>query len=207
MNPSVVAPLVGPAAIMLMLVVPLRWHHELRGWRLGAWGLLSGVVTMAALIPLASVVPPHTLAAILAMWLGLPLSGLLALALAERWSWQWTASLATASALCGLLHLLTPAYAADPGAPAADPVVALLLQVAGGQVPSGITLLLGAGLLLRQANGLIDKIGALQWRVHLSMDPKSPVLEVHHHHTPPEPGHDPGLTEPSGVRQAQRRTK
>ena len=200
---TLLAPFAGPAAILLMIAVPVRWHHELRGWRLALWGLLSGAVTTAALIPLASVVPPHTMVALLALWLGLPLCALLALSVAERWSWQWTASLAVASALCGLLHLLTPAYAADPEAPAADPLVALLLQVAGGQVPSGITLLLGVGLILRQFNGLLDKIAGLQWRIHLSMDPQSPTLEVHHHHPAPEP--DSALAEPSGTRPKPRR--
>lgn len=140
------------------------------------------------------------------MWLGVPLAGALAFALAERWRYRYTAPLAAAAIAWGLIYALTPAYAAeDPievPVVAADPLTSLLLSVVGGQVPSGVTFLIIAGLLVRQANGLLDKVAALQWKVMVTFDPQAPRVEIHH---PAAHETDPGLSEPSSGRPRPRR--
>ena len=213
--------MVGPIALVGLCLVPIRWPHALTGWRLGAWcmvGLVPVAFMLVALMP--SIDSARPLIATVAVCLGLPACGLLSVALAERWSWRRTVPLAVTSVACGLLHVLTPAYAADPVAvgpavTAADPMAAMLLALASGQVPSGVTMLIVAGLMLRKIHELLEKIEKIEWKFKVTLDPETAIRtvyhypsEVHHHDGPPAarglPPDEPS-EEHSGVRRAPRR--
>ena len=221
MNFSVLSLMAGPLAIVALCAVPARWPHWLDGWRFGAWcvvGLVLFALMLRDLMPDLDAARP--LVATVAVGLGLPSCGLLSVALAERWSWRRTVPLAVVATVCGLLHALTPAYAADPGltappAAAADPMAALLLALASGQVPSGVTMLIVAGLMLRKIHELLDKMEKIEWKFKVSLDPETAIRtvyhypsEVHHYDGPPAarglPPDEPS-EERSGIRRAPRR--
>lgn len=204
----------GPAAIMALCAVLIRWPDVLSGWRFGAWCtigvILIGLMLRHLMPDLDSARP---LLATVSVGLGIPATGLLSVAIAERWRWRHTIPLAVTSAVCGVLHSLTPAYAADPVAAvtpavAADPLSALLVALASGQVPSGVTMLIVAGLMLRKVHELLEKIEKIQWKFIVTLDPETALKEVHHYptevrHAPSMPP-DEGTDERSGVRRAPR---
>jgi hypothetical protein len=204
--------MVGPLAILSLVAVPIRWPHLLAGYRFGVWCVVSLIVTALALRPLVpDLDAARPLLATVAVGFGLPSCGLLTVALAERWSWRRTVPLALVAAVCGLLHTLTPAYAADPVAvapvvTAADPMAALLLALASGQVPSGVTLLIVAGLMLRKLHELIDKLEKVEWKFKVSLDPETAFKTVYHypsevhHHGAADLPPDPPSEERSGAR-------
>ena len=204
----------GPAAIMALCAVPIRWPDVLSGWRFGAWCtvgvILIGMMLRHLMPDLDSARAPI---ATITVGLGITATGLLSVALAERWSWRRTIPLAVTSAVCGLLHALTPAFAADPiaavaPAVAADPLSALLLALASGQVPSGVTLLIVAGLMLRKVHELLEKIEKIQWKLTVTLDPEMAIKEIHHYPTEmrhaPQSGPDEATEERSGVRKRPR---
>lgn len=204
----------GPAAIMALCAVPIRWPDVLSGWRFGAWCtvgvILIGLMLRHLMQDLDSARAPI---ATITVGLGIPATGLLSVAIAERWRWRHTIPLAVTSAVCGLLHALTPAFAADPiaavaPAVAADPLSALLVALASGQVPSGVTMLIVAGLMLRKVHELLEKIEKIQWKFIVTLDPETAIKEIHHypteiHHAPALPP-DEGTDERSGVRKRPR---
>lgn len=210
MNLAALPLFVGPAAILAMVAIPIRWPDLLTGWRLGAWATVAVVIVGLALRPLL----PHLVAArpiiaTITVGLGLPATGLLSVAISERWSWRSTIPLAVVAAVCGILHTVTPAYAADPATvgttvATADPLAALLLALASGQVPSGVTLLIVAGLMLRKVHELLEKIEKIQWKFTIRLDPETAIKEVHHYPTEirhaPHPSPDDATEERSDVR-------
>jgi len=204
----------GPAAILAMCAIPIRWPDLLTGWRLGAWWtvgvILIGLMLRHLMPDLDSARAPI---ATIAVCVGFPATGFLSVALAERWRWRHTIPLAVTSAVCGLLHALTPAFAADPvavvaPAMAADPLSALLVALASGQVPSGVTLLIVAGLMLRKVHELLEKIEKIQWKLTVTLDPETAIKEVHHYTAEvrhaPQSGPDEATEERSGVRKRPR---
>ena len=204
----------GPAAIMALCAVPIRWPDVLSGWRFGAWCtvgvILIGLMLRHLMPDLDSARP---LLATVSVGVGLPVCVVLAVGIAERWTWRRTVPLAVALGLCGVLHSLTPAYAADPVAAvapavAADPLSALLVALASGQVPSGVTMLIVAGLMLRKVHELLEKIEKIQWKFIVTLDPETAIKEVHHYptevrHAPSMPP-DEGTDERNGARRRPR---
>jgi hypothetical protein len=198
----------GPMAILALCAVPIAWPHRLHGWRATAFCLVAAVVAVIGLRPiLPDLESARPLIATIVVGLGLPTCGLLALSIAERWSWRWTILLSASALALGVLHAVTPAYAADPAAiaPTTDPLMSLLLSVAGGQAPSWVTVILVAGLLLRQVNGIISK-GIKVTLEHVHIIPEgSTRFDLHHHGAPgPVLSPDEGTDERSGVRRRPR---
>lgn len=210
MNLAVLPLFAGPAAILAMCAIPIRWPDLLTGWRLGAWWtvgvILIGLMLRHLMPDLDSARAPI---ATIAVCVGFPATGFLSVALAERWRWRRTAPLAAVAAVCGVLHTVTPAYAADPATVStavatADPLAALLLALASGQVPSGVTLLIVAGLMLRKVHELLEKIEKIQWKLTVTLDPETAIKEVHHYTAEvrhaPHPSPDDATEERSDVR-------
>ena len=88
------------------------------------------------------------------------------------------------------------------------PLSALLLALASGQVPSGVTLLIVAGLMLRKVHELLEKIEKIQWKLTVTLDPEMAIKEIHHYPTEmrhaPQSGPDEATEERSGVRKRPR---
>ena len=118
-----------------------------------------------------------------------------------------TIPLAVTSAVCGLLHLLAPAYA-DEGAavavvPAASPLVPP--ELVGLPVPSWLTTLLAGAALARYLTTMLAKGVKVTVELVHTLPPGAPHLEIHHNHPAPvQPAPDP-TDEHSGVRRAPRR--
>ena len=174
---------------MALCAVPIRWPDVLSGWRFGAWctvGVILIGLMLRHLLPDLDAARP--LLATVSVGLGIPATGLLSVAIAERWQRRHTIPLAVVAAVCGLIHTMTPAYVADPvavlaPAVAADPLPALLVALASGQVPSGVTMLIVAGLMLRKVHDLLEKIEKIQWKLRVTLDPETAIKEVHHYPT------------------------
>ena len=117
-----------------------------------------------------------------------------------------TIPLAVTSAVCGLLHLLAPAYA-DEGAavavvPAASPLVPP--ELVGLPVPSWLTTLLAGAALARYLTTMLAKGVKVTVELVHTLPPGAPHLEIHHNHPAPvQPAPDP-TDEHSGVRRAPR---
>jgi hypothetical protein len=199
---------VGPMAILGVCAVPIAWPQYLYGWRTTAFCLIAAVVVIVGLHPLLpDLGSARPLIATIVVGLGLPTCGLLALSIAERWSWRWTILLSASALALGVLHTTTPAYAADIGAaaPTSDPLMSLLLSVAGGQTPSWVSVILVAGLLLRQVNGIISKGIKVTVELVHTIPEGATRLDLHHHGTPcPVLSPDEGTDEHSGVRRRPR---
>jgi len=200
----------GPLAILGMCFVPIAWPYLITGWRINAFIAVAAVVVVVALRPLMPTwESARGLIATLVIGLGLPIVGLTALSIAERWSWRWTILLSASALALGVLHAITPAYATEPvavaAAPTADPLMSLLLSVAGGQTPSWATCILVAGLLLRQINGIISKGVKVRIELVHTIPEGAPRLDLHHHEAPravlPP---DEGTDERGGVRRRPR---
>ena len=198
----------GPMAILALCAVPIAWPRHLHGWRATAFCLVAAVVAVIGLRPLLpDLESARPIIATIVVGLGLPTCGLLALSIAERWSWRWTILLLASALALGVMHATTPAYAADPVAavPTADPLMSLLLSVAGGQTPSWVTVILVAGLLLRQINGIISKGVKVTIELVHTIPEGAPRLDLHHHEAPRAAlPPDEGTEERSGVRRAPR---
>ena len=203
MNLSLAAPFLGPAAIVALLAVPIRWQIHLHGWRLYVWAGAMAVIILAALAPLVpDLDSARPLLATVSVGVGLPVCVVLAVGIAERWTWRRTVPLAVALGLCGVLHLLAPAWADEGAAVSVVPVASPLVppELVGLPVPSWLTTLLAAAALTRYLTTMLAK--GLKVTVELvhTLPPGAPHLEMHHHHPAPvQPAPDPA-DEHSGIR-------
>lgn len=202
----------GPMAIMALCAVPIVRPQHLIGWKAAAYGFIVAVIVVVGLRPLLpDLESARSLIATVVVGLGMPTCYFLGISIAERWSWRWTILLSASALALGLMHATTPAYAADPiaGVPAlgADPLTALLMALASGQTPSWVTVILVAGLLLRQVNGIIAKGIDIKLRIEHGFDPAAPRVEIHHEtraaQAPPL-SPDDASEERSGVRRRPR---
>jgi len=210
MNLSAASPFLGPLAIIALLIVPVRWHVELHGWRLRSWIAVTVGATIAVLIPLLpDVDAARPLIASVATALGLPLGTILTLGVMERWRWRWMIPLGLAVAVCVAVPiLLLPAHAADGLASTTTAPVSPLLppELVGVPIPSWLTTLLAGAALARYVGGLLKGGIDVRFNLHHTTDDSIRKVEIH---LPPKrdpiPEPDPSLTEPSGVRKAPRR--
>lgn len=198
----------GPIAILGLCAVPIAWPQHVTGWRATVFGIVAAVVIVVGLRPLLpDLESARGLIATVIVGLGMPTCYFLGISIAERWNWQWTILLSASALALGVLHAVTPAYAADPAAiaPTTDPLMSLLLSVAGGQTPSWVTVILVAGLLLRQVNGIISK-GIKVTLEHVHIIPEGSTRFDLHHHGAPNVGLPPdeGTDERSGARKRPR---
>jgi hypothetical protein len=205
LEPAIVQPLLGLAALMAVLAVPVRYHQQLHGWRLRTWGAAATVVTLVVLAPmLPSIDAARPLIATLALGLGLPLCTVLALGVMERWRWRYLAPLALAVAVCVAVPvLLLPVHAADGLASTTTAPVSPLLppELVDVPIPSWLTTLLAGAALARYVGSLVGKGVTIRLVVDHSFDSRTPRVEIHHPGpTTREPEPDPGLAEPSGAR-------
>lgn len=177
----------GPIAILGLCAIPIAWPQHVTGWRATVFGIVAAAVIVVGLRPLLpDLESARGLIATAIVGLGMPTCYYLGISIAERWSWRWTILLSASALALGVLHAATPAYAAEPVAavPTSDPLMSLLLSVAGGQTPSWVTTILVAGLLLRQINGIISK-GIKVTLEHVHIIPEgSTRLDLHHHDAP-----------------------
>ena len=199
------SPFLGPLAIIALLIVPVRWHVELHGWRLRSWIAVTVGATIAVLIPLLpDVDAARPLIASVATALGLPLGTILTLGVMERWRWRWMIPLGLAVAVCVAVPiLLLPAHAADGLASTTTAPASPLLppELVGVPIPSWLTTLLAGAALARYVGGLVGKGVTIRLVVDHSFDSRTPRVEIHHPGpTTREPEPDPGIVEPSGAR-------
>lgn len=204
MNLALATPLLGPAAIVALLVVPVRWHVHLHGWRLGAWFGAMAIITLAALAPLLEDIDSaRALLASVSVAVGLPVCVVLAVGIAERWTWRRTVPLAVALSLCGVLHLLAPAYADEgaAGTVAVAPSPLVPPELVGLPVPSWLTTLLAGAALARYLTTMLAKGVRVTVELVHTLPPGAPHLELHHHHPAPvAPAADDPSEEKSGAR-------
>ena len=202
MNLSLAAPFIGPAAIMALIAVPIRWQIHLHGWRLHVWAGAMAVIILAVLAPLVpDLDSARPLLATVSVGVGLPVCVVLAVGIAERWTWRRTVPFAVALCLCGVLHLLAPAYA-DEGAavsvvPAASPLVPP--ELVGLPVPSWLTTLLAGAALARYLTTMLAKGVKVTVELVHTFDQAAPRVEIHHAGAIPQPDPDPA-EEKSGAR-------
>lgn len=200
----------GPIAILGLCAIPIAWPQHVTGWRATVFGIVAAAVIVVGLRPLLpDLESARGLIATAIVGLGMPTCYYLGISIAERWSWRWTILLSASALALGVLHAITPAYATEPVAvavaPTADPLMSLLLSVAGGQTPSWATCILVAGLLLRQINGIISKGVKVRIELVHTIPEGAPRLDLHHHEAPravlPP---DEGTDERGGVRRRPR---
>jgi hypothetical protein len=201
-NLSLAAPFIGPAVIIALLAVPIRWHAHLHGWRLNVWAMAMAVIILAVLVPLVpDLDSARPLLATVSVCVGLPVCVALAVGIAERWTWRRTVPLAVALGLCGVLHLLAPAYADEGAAVSVVPVASPLVppELVGLPVPSWLTTLLAGAALARYLTTMLAKGVKVTVELVHTFDPAAPRVEIHHAGAMPPPDHDPA-DEHSGVR-------
>lgn len=202
MNLSFAATFLGPAAIVALLVVPVRWHVHLHGWRLHVWAGAMAVIILGALAPLVpDLDSARPLLASVSVAVGLPVCVVLAVGIAERWTWRRTVPLAVALGLCGVLHLLAPAYADEGAAVSVVPVASPLVppELVGLPVPSWLTTLLAGAALARYLTTMLAKGVKVTVELVHTFDPAAPRVEIHHAGAMPPPDPDPA-EEKSGAR-------
>jgi hypothetical protein len=208
-DPAIASPVLGMAAMMAILAVPVRYREQLHGWRLSVWGGVATIVTLVVLAPLMpDVDAARPLLATIAVGLGLPLCTVLALGVAERWRWRYLAPLGAAVAVCVALPIiLLPAHATE-GLTATTTTAApsiLPPELSGVPIPSWLTTLLAGAALARYCGGLIGKGVTIRLVVDHSFDSRTPRVEIHHPGPTTSPPADDPTEERSGVRRAPRR--